>query len=334
MIYESMMVVLAPCQPSYDGSSASSTLYFRARFKACEKPQIGGLFGVPTRLNTAAPSISFLRKVSGFLWGVRAALSIPFDAELAIERVTEFLRSYVRTSGMGGVVIGLSGGLDSSVACALAVRALGPSRVHGLIMPDSRVTPIGDVEDAKMLAEMLGIEYHITPIDEIYDCFSRVMSFYSEGADTANANLRARIRMVILYYYANLKRLLVCGSGDKSEIMLGYFTKYGDGAADILPLGDIYKTQVRRLAKVLGLPSRIAEKPSSPRLLPGQLAEEELGAKYDEIDQVLYLHFERGMPLGEVARATGISRNKIRMIVDRVRANEHKRGLPPIPKIR
>jgi NAD+ synthase len=266
--------------------------------------------------------------------GVRAALSIPFDAELAIERVTEFLRSYVRASGMGGVVIGLSGGLDSSVACALAVRALGPSRVHGLIMPDSRVTPIGDVEDAKMLAEMLGIEYHITPIDEIYDCFSRVMSFYSEGADIANANLRARIRMVTLYYYANLKRLLVCGSGDKSEIMLGYFTKYGDGAADILPLGDIYKTQVRRLAKVLGLPSRIAEKPSSPRLLPGQLAEEELGAKYDEIDQVLYLHFERGMPLGEVARATGISRDKIRMIVDRVRANEHKRGLPPIPKIR
>ena len=261
-------------------------------------------------------------------------MSIPFDVELAIERVTEFLRSYVRVSGMGGVVIGLSGGLDSSVACDLAVRALGPSRVHGLLMPDSRVTPMEDVEDARMLAEMLGIEYHIIPIDEIYDCFSRVMSFYSEGADTANANLRARIRMVILYYYANLKRLLVCGSSDKSEIMLGYFTKYGDGAADILPLGDIYKTQVRRLAKVLGLPLRIAEKPSSPRLLPGQLAEDELGARYDEIDQVLYLHFERGMPLGEVAKMTGISRDKIRMIVDRVRANQHKRGLPPIPKIR
>jgi len=261
-------------------------------------------------------------------------LSIPFDAELAVERVTEFLRSYVRVSGMGGVVIGLSGGLDSSVACALAVRALGLGRVHGLIMPDSRVTPAEDVEDARALAEMFGIEYHVVPIDGVYDCFSRAMSFHSGDADTANANLRARIRMVILYYYANLRRLLVCGSSDKSEIMLGYFTKYGDGAADILPLGDIYKTQVRRLAKVLGLPSRVAEKPSSPRLLPGQLAEEELGARYNEIDQVLYLHFERGLPLGEVARMTGISRDKIKMIVDRVRANEHKRGLPPISKIR
>ncbi|MEM0329296.1 MAG: NAD+ synthase [Nitrososphaerota archaeon] len=261
-------------------------------------------------------------------------MSIPLDVEDAVERIVGFLRSYVRGSGMDGVVIGLSGGLDSSVACALSVRALGPSRVHGLIMPDTRVTPAEDVEDARMLAEMLGIEHHVIPIDGVYNCFSRAMSFYSQGADTANANLRARIRMVILYYYANLKRLLVCGSSDKSEIMLGYFTKYGDGAADILPLGDIYKTQVRRLARALGLPSRIAEKPSSPRLLPGQLAEEELGARYDEIDQVLYLHFERGLPLGEVERMTGISREKINMIVARVRANEHKRGLPPMPKIR
>lgn len=259
---------------------------------------------------------------------------MPFDAELAVERIVDFLRSYVRGSGMNGVVIGLSGGLDSSVACALAVRALGPGRVHGLIMPDSRVTPEEDVKDAENLAEMLGIEYHVVPIDGVYDCFSKAMGFYREGADIANANLRARIRMVILYYYANLRRLLVCGTGDKSEIMLGYFTKYGDGGVDILPIGDLYKTQVRELARRLKLPARIVEKPSSPRLLPGQTAEGEIGATYDEIDQILYLHFERGLSLDEVERETGIDRRKIEAVVARVHANEHKRRLPPIAKMK
>lgn len=258
----------------------------------------------------------------------------PIDYDRVIHVIIEFLRRCVESAGKRGVVLGLSGGLDSSVACALAVKALGPEKVHGLIMPDVRVTPGEDVEDAVALAEAFKIPHQVIEISHVYDSFSRVMEFYRDDADTPNANLRARIRMIMLYYYANLNGLLVCGSSDKSEIMLGYFTKYGDGAADLLPIGDLYKTQVRELARRMNLPSRIVEKPSSPRLLPGQTAEGELGATYDEIDQILYLHFELGKNLDEVEKETGIKRWKIESIVARVHANEHKRVPPPIAQIR
>ncbi len=254
--------------------------------------------------------------------------------EQVVRTISGFLREHVETSGRGGVVIGLSGGLDSSVACALAVEALGSERVHGLIMPDRRVTPEGDVEDAMELAKTLRVSYQIVEVDSIYDAFSEAMKFYQPSADIPNANLRARIRMILLYYYANLKNLLVCGTGDKSEIMIGYFTKYGDGAVDILPLGDLYKTQVRELARRLNLPRKIVEKPSSPRLLPGQTAEGELGVGYDEIDRILYLHFERGLAPEEIERRAGIERRKIDVVIARVHANEHKRRLPPIAKIK
>lgn len=258
----------------------------------------------------------------------------PLDYEKAIQVILGFLRDYVEGAEKKGVVVGLSGGLDSSVVCALAVRALGSERVHGLIMPDRRVTPAEDIEDAMRLARMLGVRCQVVELDQIYDSLSRAMRFYRDEADIPNANLRARIRMIILYYYANLNQLIVCGTGDKSEIMLGYFTKYGDGGVDILPIGDLYKTQVRELARRLNLPRRIAEKPSSPRLLPGQTAEKELGATYDEIDQILYLHFERGLPPDKVERETGIDRRKISAVIARVHANEHKRKPPPIARIK
>ncbi|MDW8021559.1 MAG: NAD+ synthase [Nitrososphaerota archaeon] len=258
----------------------------------------------------------------------------PLDYERTIQVISDFLRRYVGGAGRKGVVLGLSGGLDSSVACVLAVRALGPEKVHGLIMPDTRITPTEDVEDAVALAEKLGIQHQIIEIDQVYDSSSKAMRFYRADADVPNANLRARIRMIILYYYANLNDLLVCGTSDKSEIILGYFTKYGDGGADIIPIGDLYKTQVRELARKLNLPTRIIKKPSSPRLLPGQTAEEELGATYEEIDQVLYLHFERGLSPSEVERETGIDLGKIERIIERVHANEHKRQLPPVAKIK
>ncbi|MCD6312221.1 MAG: NAD+ synthase [Thaumarchaeota archaeon] len=258
----------------------------------------------------------------------------PLDYEKAVRVILEFLKEYVEEAGRRGVVVGLSGGLDSSVVCTLAVKALGSENVHGLIMPDRRVTPEEDVEDAVMLAEKLGVYHQVVELDQIYDSFSRAMRFYRDEAGIPNANLRARIRMIILYYYANLNGLLVCGTGDKSEIMLGYFTKYGDGGVDILPIGDLYKTQVRELARRLNLPRRIVKKPSSPRLLPGQTAEGEIGATYDEIDQILYLHFDRGLSLDEVEKKTGIDRRKIDAVVARVHANEHKRRLPPIARIK
>ncbi len=273
-------------------------------------------------------------KILIFFGARMLAMIPPLDYGKAVQVILRFLRDYVEEAGRRGIVVGLSGGLDSSVVCALAVKALGSEKVHGLVMPDRRVTPGEDVEDAMSLAESLGVCCQVVELDRIYDSFSRAMRFYVDEADIPNANLRARIRMVILYYYANLNGLLVCGTGDKSEIMLGYFTKYGDGGVDILPIGDLYKTQVRDLARRLNLPRRIVEKPSSPRLLPGQTAEEEIGATYEEIDQILYLHFERGLSPDEVEKETGIDRGKIDGVIARVRANEHKRRLPPIARIR
>ena len=262
-----------------------------------------------------------------------ASVPPPLDYEYAVERITRFLRWAVEKSGTRGVVLGLSGGVDSSTTAALAVKALGAERVHVLLLPDSATTPTEDVKDAEELAESLGVRSVTVEIRGIYESVAKAAAFYDEKASVANGNLRARIRMILLYYYANLNRLLVCGASDKSELLLGYYTKYGDGAADILPLADVYKTQVRVLARRLGLPEKIAGKPSSPRLWPGQMAEAELGASYEEIDPVLYLYVELGKSVDWIVKKTGIAREKVEAIVRRVHANEHKRMPPPIARV-
>ena len=250
------------------------------------------------------------------------------------EKIVKFIRERVEEADANGVAVGASGGLDSSVVLVLSVKALGAGRVVALVMPDSSITPLQDTEHAVQLAKLLGVRYYVIDIRRIYSSYSDAMPFHTSDALIPNGNLRARIRMTILYYYANLKKLLVCGTGDKSEILLGYFTKYGDGAADLLPIADLYKTQVRELARRLDLPKSIVEKPSSPRLWPGQMAEEELGATYDEIDRILYLHVELGKGVDEIVGQTGIGAEKVRSIVERFHRSEHKRRLPPIAKIR
>lgn len=257
----------------------------------------------------------------------------PIDLEYARRRITQFIADKVRESSLGGVVVGLSGGLDSSVTATLAVEALGRDGVHGLIMPDSRVTPEEDVRDALDLARRLGIRHEVVEISGVYDAFKGAMPFFREDHYVANGNVRARVRMIILYYYANINGLMVCGTSDKSEILLGYYTKYGDGGVDILPIGDLYKTQVRLMARHLGLPRRIYEKPSSPRLWVGQTAEGELGVSYEVIDTVLYLYFDRGMDIDRIVEETGIGRDVVKGVLARVYRNEHKRNAPPIPKI-
>ncbi len=257
----------------------------------------------------------------------------PLDYQYAINRITSFIREKVWEAKVNGLVIGLSGGIDSSVTAYLAVKALGKDKVVGLIMPDVRTTPEEDVRDAIEVARRLGIRYYVISIHEIYDGFVSKIPIFSEDAKVANGNLRARIRMVILYYFANRLNLMVCGTSDKSEILLGYFTKYGDGGVDILPIGDIYKTQVRILGKILGVPENIIQKPSSPRLWPGQMAETELGITYEEIDAILYHYVDLKLPVNEVIKRTGIDKNKVLMVIKRVHSNEHKRLPPPIPKV-
>ncbi len=268
--------------------------------------------------------------MSGMKLSINALLTFP--VERTISEITDFIQEYVEESGVKGVVIGVSGGIDSSVALALAVDALGKEHVTALILPDRRTTPKQDVDDALTLAKLFGVKHYLINIDEIVDTYS-VLPFFDLEDNIATGNLRARIRMNILYYYANRFSYLVLGTGDRSEILIGYFTKYGDGAVDLLPLACLYKTQVRHIAHWLGIPERIIKKPSSPRLWPGHLAEKELGMKYEDIDLILYGLFDLGLTKEELSEVTGISAELIERVITLHRRSRHKRGFPPYPRL-
>jgi NAD+ synthase len=257
---------------------------------------------------------------------------LDLDYKTVGEKLIQFISDYVGSSGAGGVVIGLSGGVDSSVVATLCVRALGRERVLGLIMPTS-FTPSDDVRDAEWLVSWLGIRHKHIPIDPIVDAYAAQLgwSLQEPAARMAYANLRARVRMSILYFHANMLNYLVAGTGDRSEILIGYFTKYGDGGVDFLPAAGLYKTQLRHLARSLGIPDRIAFKPSSPQLYPGHRAIDEIPADYDILDRVLFHLFDEGRTVDETARLTGVSRETVENIYSRFLRTRHKREMPVTP---
>ena len=241
------------------------------------------------------------------------------------KQIVSSINNYVKNAKAEGVVIGLSGGLDSSVTIALCVKALSKENVIALIMPDNEVTPRQDIEDAISLSNSLGVQYTNIDINPIYTAYAQSNPIHNEKKKNACGNLRARIRMTLLYYYANTQNLLVVGTGDKSEILIGYFTKWGDGAADFRPIKELYKTQVRSLAKHLGIPEQIVIKPSSPRLWKGQLAEREIGIKYQLLDSILFGLVDLEMTIEEIADQLNISSNIINKVVTMIKKTEHKR---------
>ena len=226
------------------------------------------------------------------------------------------------------VVIGMSGGIDSSLTTVLAVKALGNQQVFGLILPDSSLTPKTDTKDAIDLAKSLKIKYKVIELNKIK---KQIVTSLPKNK-MARANLLVRLRMSLLYYYATAMNLLVLGTGDKSEIMLGYFTKYGDGGADLFPIADLYKTEVRSLAQYLGIPAKIIDKKSSARLWKGQTAEGEIGMKYEEIDKIL-LHIEHNNING-FSKHTKLNENNISKVKSLLEKNEHKQNMPPICKLK
>jgi len=247
-----------------------------------------------------------------------------------------FIESELRESSRGGYVIGLSGGLDSSTTLALAVRSIGREKVLALVMPDPEVTPEADVEDAVSLARALNVRYNVINIAPIVDAYKGAIPVYeSEEKDKVPlGNLRARIRMTLLYYYANKLDYLVLGTGDRSEILIGYYTKYGDAGVDIAPLAVLYKSQVRKLALHLGLPERIALKPSSPRLWRGHEAEKELGISYEQVDLVLHSKLDLGYAEEEIPEATGVPEAVVRRVLEMYRRSEHKRVGVKTPEVK
>jgi len=253
------------------------------------------------------------------------------DPDKVTNEITEFIRKTVKEANVDGVVVGLSGGLDSSVVAALCVRALGRDSFSGIVMP-AEFTPREDIEDAKELGRQLGIKTVLINIQEIVKSFFRALQCYQESVEQKipKANIHARTRMIILYYYANLENRLVVGTGDRSEALIGYFTKYGDGAADFLPIRHLYKTQIRKLAEHLGIPKRIIHKPSSPQLYPGHKATDEIPLDYDRLDPVLVGLFDHGLPPVKVSQKTGVPIEVVEEVMRRFNASKHKREYSPM----
>ena len=243
--------------------------------------------------------------------------------------ITEFIKQKVSEANTDGIVVGLSGGIDSTLSAYLACEALGKDKVFGIIMP-STTTPTDDKLHGIEIAQKLGIDYKEIAIDSILNEYLSMTQL--EEDELSIGNLKARIRMSIIYYYANAKNYLVSGTGNKSEILIGYFTKYGDGACDIEPIGDLYKNDVYELAKFINVPQEIIEKPPRAGLWNNQTDEEEIGMSYDLIDQILYLYTEKDMKNTEIAEKLEISADDVDMIITKVIRSEHKSKVPESPQ--
>ncbi len=241
------------------------------------------------------------------------------------EVIIQFIKDFTKGKN---VVVGMSGGLDSSVVAKLCVMAIGNGRVLGLHMPDN-ITPVEDTEDAENLAKELKIKFKTIKIDDIVN---KIKDKTGIKKDTAVGNIKARVRMTILYGFANENDMLVAGTGNKSEILIGYFTKYGDGASDFSPIGDLYKTQVRILANNIEIPERILNKKPSANLIKGQYDEEDIGVDYGNLDRILY-GIELGLKKGNIAQILNVDLSIVDKIYRMYENSRHKRIMLYIPKI-
>lgn len=247
------------------------------------------------------------------------------------DKIVEFIRSQISDSKASGAVIGLSGGIDSALTAYLTVEALGKDKVLGLMLPEKDISTQNDIEDAVKIAKILCIDHNIIDISHVLSSFSRALPVFDRNVKTANGNLKARTRMCILYYYANLLNRMVVGTGNKTELLLGYFTKYGDGGVDLEPIGGLYKNQVRELSRYMGVPLSIVEKTPTAGLWPGQTDESELGVSYDMADKILTMLFDEKKKISEVK--SKFPPEIVDKLAARISSSEHKRMMPQCVEI-
>jgi len=243
--------------------------------------------------------------------------------------IKDFIKTYVQSSGCTSVVIGLSGGVDSAVVAVICRDALGKKNTKCVFLPDG-TTPEVDWRHHELIVKKFGLlceKRDITPlVKQITDtCIVKPNKY-------ALANVKARARMILLFEYANMDGNLVCGTSNKSEILIGYFTKYGDGGVDIQPIGDLYKTQVLELAKYLKIPKEIISKPPTAGLWHGQTDEQELKLSYGELDRIL-TGLERKMDVEDIAKTVGVKKSEVERIKKMRVKSQHKRRTALIPKI-
>lgn len=238
-----------------------------------------------------------------------------------------FLKNYVELSGVNGVVLGLSGGIDSSTVAALAALALGKNRVRALMLPEEETFDLEDIDDAKLIAHKYQFSIKMIDITPALKGIHKSIKDFDKVDNIVKGNIKARIRTTYLYYFANRFNLLVCGCSDKSEILMGYFTKWGDNASDIAPIASLYKTQVRKLAEHIGIDQKIIWKPPSPKLWPGQTTEKELGLKYQTLDLILY-GLEHSIKIDKISKQLQVKKELVDQIKKRYLKMEHKRKMP------
>lgn len=241
------------------------------------------------------------------------------------DRLAEWIAGHVRSAGLRGTILGLSGGVDSAVAAALCRRAVGDDAL-AILMPCHSAPE--DFTDAELVARTLGIATMSVDLTDAYDALTAALDSAAKGHGDAlspghqrlaEANIKPRLRMITLYHYANRTGRLVIGTGNRAEIHVGYSTKYGDAGADLLPLANLLKREVRALGRAVGLPDRIIDRVPSAGLWPGQTDESEMGLSYHDLDTYL---------------ATGDATPEVRRRVDRMhQISEHKRHMPPVPPV-
>ena len=263
-----------------------------------------------------------------------APLDVRFETEELDEvadRITSFVAEQVDEAGTDGAVIGLSGGIDSTTTAHLAVEALGADSVHGLVMP-SEVNREANMSDAERVAETLGIDYDVVEIGPIAESFFDALPRAADS-QMAKGNVRVRCRAVLNYFLANAENRLVLGTGNRSEALTGYYTKYGDQAVDCNPIGGLYKQQVRQLADHLGVPRDLVMKTPSAGMWVGQTDEEELGIDYDTLDAILALHVDAGLSTAAVVRELDdVTSEQVAEVRRLYEQSAHKRAMPPAPE--
>lgn len=243
--------------------------------------------------------------------------------------IEKFLAEKLRKVGAKGFVLGVSGGIDSAVCLRLCARAVGKGKVLALLMPE-KDSPKGDLKDSRELCDLEGVKYKVVDITGPVEAYKKAIKGPIDRKSLAN--IKARCRMIALYHHANADGRLVVGTSNKSEILIGYFTKFGDGGADLEPIGDLYKTEVRQLARELGLPDDIIKKIPSAGLWKGQTDEGEMGISYERLDAIL-LGIELGLDEKKIAERAETTAKEVRRIAQTVRLSSHKRKFPPAAKI-
>lgn len=245
------------------------------------------------------------------------------NIDKTIQEIQNWIRDYVKNANADGVIVCVSGGVDSAVILTLCVKALGKEKITALILP-CQSQPQDEI-DAKLVLDMFEVKHYRFDLTPIYLEFLKVTEKEIKGNMLSNANIKPRLRMITAYFIGqSLENHLVVGTGNRTEDAIGYFTKYGDGGVDFLPIGDLYKCEVRKLAKKLKIPETIVNKPPSAGLWKGQTDEGEIGLTYDDLDEIIY-RIDHNKDL------TDINQDKLVKVQKMMKSSEHK--IKEIPKL-